>query len=183
MDERERLRSLIVRHAIRRGTFTLASGRTSDWYLDCRKVTLHPEGAWLIGRLMLATIREKGWLAEAIGGLTLGADPIAGAVAAVSHAEGTPIGGFLVRKAAKEHGTRQRIEGTPVEGKSVVVVDDVVTTGGSTLEAIAAVREAGGRVAGIIVVVDRDEGGSEGLREYPYAPLFRRGDLLDQGAP
>ena len=179
-NERARLRDVLLERSVRRGQFTLASGRSSTYYLDCRKTTLHPEGAWLIARAILDIVKHHAIPAEAIGGLTLGADPIAGAVAAMSHAQGTPIEAFIVRKGSKDHGTRQRIEGAEVRGRSVIVVDDVVTTAGSTMEAIAAVREAGGTVAAVICVVDREEGGEERLQGIPFHPIFRRRDLIEE---
>lgn len=178
MTERDRLRELLVELSLQRGTFTLASGRTSTWYLDCRRTTCHPEGAWLVARAVLDLIATHRIAAEAVGGLTLGADPIAGAVAAVSHQMGRPLPAFIVRKASKDHGTRRRIEGTPVSGKTVVVVDDVVTTAESTLEAIRAVREDGGSVSAAICLVDREEGGADRLAGIPFHPIFRRRELL-----
>lgn len=178
MTERERLRRLLRELSLRRGEFTLASGRKSDYYLDCRRSTLHPEASWLAARAVLETLEREGLDAEAIGGLTLGADPIVGAVVALSHEAGRPLPGFIVRKDSKQHGLRQRIEGTPVEGKRVVVIDDVVTTAGSTLEAVQAVREAGGTVIGAVCLVDREEGGAARLAGIPFFPIFTRSELM-----
>ncbi len=176
--ERERLKELLVALSLQRGEFTLSSGRTSGYYLDCRRTTLHPEGAWLVARIVLDLLEERQLDAQAIGGLTLGADPIVAAVAALSFQQGRPLPGFIVRSEQKAHGTRQRIEGCPVGGKRAVVVDDVVTTGGSTLEAIRAVMDAGGTVCGAICVVDREEGGAKALAGVPFHPVFKWSDLL-----
>jgi orotate phosphoribosyltransferase len=180
MTDRQRLHQLLLDLSLQRGEFTLASGRTSSYYLDCRRTTLHPEGAWLVAAVILDCIAANALRAEAIGGLTLGADPIAAAVAAVSHHQGRPLPAFIVRKASKDHGTRRRIEGATVAGKTVIVVDDVVTTAESTLEAIGAVREAGGVVSAAICLVDREEGGTERLADLPFYPIFRRRDLLGE---
>lgn len=175
---RARLLALLRERALTRGDFTLASGRKSSYYIDARLVTLHPEGAWLIARAILDLLDRERIGAEAIGGLTMGADPIAAAVAVVSHQQGTPLSAFIVRKEAKGHGTGRRIEGGLAPGTRVVVVDDVVTTAGSTLQAISAVEESGGRVVAVVCVLDREEGGREALRGYPFHPLFRIGELL-----
>jgi orotate phosphoribosyltransferase len=177
---RRRLAEILRDESIRRGHFVLASGRTSDYYLDCRRTTLHPEGAYLVGQLVLATLERRGWQVGAVGGLTLGADPMATATAVVSWLEGRPLGAFLVRKSSKEHGTRQRIEGVPAAGTGVALVEDVVTSGGSALEAAAACREAGLRIAGVVALVDREEGGraaleAEGLE---VEALFTARELL-----
>jgi orotate phosphoribosyltransferase len=164
--------------SVQRGEFTLSSGRKSDYYLDCRRTTLHPEGAWLTARVILALIREASIPAEAIGGLTLGADPIVSAVAVVSHGQGRPLPAFIVRKDTKSHGARRRIEGASVGGKQVVVVDDVVTTAESTIEAIRAVQEEEGVVSAAICLVDRQEGGAERLSGIPFHPVFTRQQLL-----
>jgi len=179
---RARLLSVMREKAVTFGDFTLASGRRSTWYLDVRLVTLDPEGAWLTARGILDLLAMEGISAEAIGGLTLGADPIAGAVAAVSHAEGRPMAGFIVRKAAKGHGTARRIEGGLRAGRDVIVVDDVITTAGSTLQAIRAVEEAGCRVVAVICLVDRQEGGAEALEGYRFYSLFTAAELIAGGA-
>lgn len=143
--------------------FKLASGRTSTVYFNMKPTMLHPEGAHLIGSLILDAIASD--KADLIGGLEMGAVPIATAVAAVSHARGTPAGAFFVRKQAKEHGTQALIEGLPkgetLSGKRVVIVEDVATTGGSALKAAEAVKAAGGIVVRVVTVVDRQEGASE----------------------
>ncbi len=176
----EALASILRRESIRRGRFVLASGRVSDYYLDCRRTTLHPEGAYLVGLLMLERMRARGWSPGGIGGLTLGADPVATAVAVVSHLEGEPIPAFLVRKERKTHGTAQRIEGAPPAGSPVVVVEDVVTSGGSAITAVEACREAELRPLGVLAVVDREEGGREALAEHglELETLFTARELL-----
>jgi orotate phosphoribosyltransferase len=180
VDARGRLLELLRARSLKTGTFVLASGKQSSYYIDCRRTTMHAEGLVLIGRLALAAIREAGWAVDAAGGMTLGADPVAYAIAAASQLDPPAINGFTVRKAAKDHGTAQRIEGCFEKGARVVVVEDVVTTGGSALEAIGVVRAAGGHVAGVLAVVDREEGGREAIERsgVPVCALVRAGDLL-----
>ena len=178
MSDLQRLAEVIRQRSILRGSFTLASGRQSSWYLDCRKTTLDPEGATLVGRCILERIEREGIEPAAVGGLTLGADPIAASVAIASWQAGRPIPAFIVRKSAKEHGTGRRIEGWLPEGKPALIVEDVVTSGGSSLEAITAVEQAGATVAGVVAIVDREEGGAEALKKYPFYPLFKAKDLL-----
>jgi orotate phosphoribosyltransferase len=159
MDQHSRLLDLLATRSARRGTFTLASGRRSDLYIDCRLTTMHPEGLTLVGPLGLHAIGERGWQADSVGGLTLGADPVSYAVAYASQLAGIPVRAFTVRKEAKSHGTGKLIEGAYEPGDRVVVVEDVITTGGSALRAVEAVRAAGGTVLGVLAVVDREEGG------------------------
>jgi orotate phosphoribosyltransferase len=154
---------LLQERSIQRGQFVLASGRTSTFYIDARLTTMSAEGLVLIGRLGLAAIRARGWAATAVGGLTMGADPVAYAVAAQSVANPPIVNAFSVRKEAKGHGTGRRVEGNFSSGQPVVVVEDVITTGGSALGAIEAIREGGGQVLGILAVVDREEGGRAAL--------------------
>ena len=163
MDTRLRLLDLLATRSARRGNFTLASGRQSDLYIDCRPTTMHPEGLSLIGPLGLHAIGERGWTPDAVGGLTLGADPVSYAIAYASQLAGMPIRAFTVRKEAKSHGTGKVIEGAYQSGDRVVVVEDVITTGGSALRAVEAVRAAGGVVVGVLAVVDRAEGGREAI--------------------
>ena len=159
--DRERLIVLLKRDALRTGTFTLASGRTSHYYVDGRKVTLSAEGAALIGAGVLDLLADLP-AASAVGGLTLGADPIVGATLAVAGARGaTHWRGFLVRKEAKGHGTGKLVEGPVEPGETVVIVDDVATTGGSSLQAVAAVEAMGCKVARVVAVLDRLEGAAE----------------------
>jgi orotate phosphoribosyltransferase len=177
--ERERLKDLLKKHSLMFGDFTLASGRKSRYYFDSKKTTLLPEGAYLAAREVLRTLRDNGVHADAIGGLTLGADPIVCPVAALSFVEGPPMRAFIVRKEAKDHGTGRRIEGDVPAGSKVVIVDDVVTTAGSTLKAIDAAREAGLTVVAVVCIVDREEGGTEKLSSWPFYPLFRRSEIFE----
>jgi orotate phosphoribosyltransferase len=150
---RQDLLEMLAHKSFRLGEFQLSSGSTSDYYIDCRTTTLDARGAQLVGEVFLAEIREQGWEADAIGGLTMGADPIVVAVAVTS---GT-MHGFLVRKAEKQHGTGQRIEGFREKGAQVVIVDDVCTTGSSTVQAIEAAREFGFEVIGVMCLVERQD--------------------------
>ena len=177
-EERERLRQLLKAQSLMFGDFTLASGRKSSYYFDSKKTTLLAEGAWLTARLVLRRLKEEGIQAAAIGGLTLGADPIVCPVAALSHVEGPPLRAFLVRKEIKDHGTGRKIEGCPPPGTPVVIVDDVVTTAGSTLAAIEAAEGAGLVVTAVLCLVDREEGGTEKLARWPFFPLFRRSEIF-----
>jgi orotate phosphoribosyltransferase len=162
-NHREQLLALLARTSFRLGQFKLSSGGTSDYYIDCRTTTLHAEGGRLTGHAMLDLLEEKGVDAEAVGGLTMGADPIVSNVATASawRAQSNPaaplLHGFLVRKAEKAHGTGRRIEGFSKPGMRVVIVDDVCTTGASTINAIAAAREAGMVVAAVVCIVEREE--------------------------
>lgn len=165
---REQLVALLAERSAKRGDFVLASGRRSSLYIDCRLTTMSPEGQYLLGILGLDAIRDAGWEADAVGGLTLGADPIAYAIAHASwyarerHGRDL-VRSFTVRKEAKLHGTGKRVEGPFIAGDRVVVVEDVITTGGSALNAVDAVRAEGGTVLGVLAVVDREEGGREAL--------------------
>lgn len=164
----QRLIALLASLSAKRGDFVLASGRRSNLYVDCRLTAMHPEGQLLIGRAGLAALRECGWPVDSVGGLTLGADPIAYAIAhasALAHerGDGEMVRGFTVRKEAKQHGTGKLIEGPFSAGDNVVVVEDVITTGGSALKAVEAIRAAGGNVQGVLALVDRQEGGREAL--------------------
>src|SRR5712692_5099529 len=150
---RQELLEMLAHKSFCLGEFQLSSGGTSDYYIDCRVTTLDARGAQLVGEVFLDQIREQGWEADAIGGLTMGADPIVVAVAVTS---GT-VHGFLVRKAEKQHGTGQRIEGFREKGARVVIVDDVCTTGSSTVQAIEAAREFGFEVIGVMCLVERQE--------------------------
>lgn len=162
-DAHLRLLDLLATRSARRGRFTLASGRESDFYIDCRLTTMHPEGLSLIGPLGLAAIAGAGWTPDSVGGLTLGADPVSYAIAYASQLAGLPVRAFTVRKEAKTHGTGKLVEGAFEPGDRVVVIEDVITTGGSALKAAAALRAAGATVLGVLAVVDREEGGREAL--------------------
>lgn len=159
----DRLISLLAERSVRRGTFTLASGKQSSVYVDARLTTMSPEGLATIGPLALEQIRAAGLDPDAVGGLTLGADPVAYAIAYASALAGSPLRAFTVRKEAKIHGTGKLIEGPFTPGDRVVIIEDVITTGGSALRAIDAVRAAGGIIIGVLAVVDREEGGQEAL--------------------
>ncbi len=183
--DRSRLREILLAKSVKTGSFTLASGRRSDLYVDCRVTTLDAEGAVLTGRLLLDLLEQEaarlGVTPAAIGGLTMGADPLALAVAMASALRGGPfVQAFTVRKEAKEHGRGRRIEGNFNPALPVVVVDDVITTGESTLKAIQAVENEGGKVAFVLVLVDREEGGRENIaaKGHRVAALFTRGQLL-----
>jgi orotate phosphoribosyltransferase len=150
---------LVLERSVQRGSFVLASGQHSAYYIDCRLATMSAEGMALIGRLGLAAIRRAGWRPDGVGGLTMGADPVAYAIAAASFGTDAPVDAFSVRKESKNHGTGRLIEGNFKPGDSVVVVEDVITSGGSAQRAAAAIEAAGGKVLGVLAVVDREEGG------------------------
>jgi orotate phosphoribosyltransferase len=161
----ESLAALLRERSVKFGDFALSSGRRSSYYIDARKTTMSAEGQRLIGVLGLGAIREAGWAPVSVGGLTMGADPVAYAIARASADAPPLVQAFSVRKAAKEHGTRQTIEGNFAPGDAVVVVEDVLTTGGSALQAIDAIRVAGGSILGVLVVVDRQQGGREAVEK------------------
>jgi len=183
---KEQLRSLLQKKSVYHGEFTLASGAKSDFYVDARVTTLDPRGACLIGEvgweLVKETASKLGKRVDAVGGLTLGADPVALSIGIASQRQdpSSSLQVFTVRKAAKEHGRQKRIEGNFSPGNSVVIVDDVVTTGGSTIQAIDAIEEAGGQIAFVIVLVDREEGGRGNIekRGHTVVPIFTRSDLI-----
>lgn len=169
-----RLAALVRELAVRHGTFTLASGATASYYIDARVPTLHHEAAPLIGVLLQQLTAD--WTFEAVGGLTMGADPVA---MAMLHAPGRPLDAFVVRKAAKDHGTGKRIEGPSVSGRRVLAVEDTSTTGGSVLTAVDALTEAGATVVGVATVIDRATGAAEAIeaRGLPYRALLHLADL------
>jgi orotate phosphoribosyltransferase len=175
------LRTLLATRSTRRGRFTLASGRISTLYIDARLTTMSPEGLALIGPLGLGALRQAGWYVHAVGGLTLGADPIAYAISYASALDGTGlIRAFTVRKEAKRHGTGQLIEGPFRTGDRVAVVEDVITTGGSALRAAEAIHAAGGQIVGVLALVDREEGGREALERagLEVRSLIRASDII-----
>ena len=163
MTDTERLLELLATRSARRGDFVLASGKRSTLYIDARLTTMSPEGLALIGPLALERLGRSGWNVQAVGGLTLGADPISYAISYASAGSDAPLRAFTVRKEAKAHGTRRQIEGPFRDGDRVAVIEDVITTGGSALRAVDAIRAAGGIVAGVLALVDREEGGRESL--------------------
>jgi orotate phosphoribosyltransferase len=167
---REQLLTMLADKSFRLGEFTLSSGASSDYYIDCRLTTLDAVGALLTGQAVLREIEDRGWRPDAIGGLTMGADPIVVATSVISAQQGKPIHGFLVRKAEKAHGTGQRIEGFRQKSARVVIVDDVCTTGASTIQAIEAARAHGFEVVGAMCLVDRQESGGRAKVEQAAAP-------------
>jgi orotate phosphoribosyltransferase len=175
---RQELLRLLATKSFRLGDFKLSSGGRSDYYVDCRTTTLDARGAQLTGQVFFEEIERRGWKADAIGGLTMGADPIVVAVAVTSG----KLSGFLVRKAEKQHGTGQRIEGFREKGARVVIVDDVCTSGASTVEAIAAAREFGFEVIGAMCLVERQEAGGrvnveKAAAPAPFVALFTAADV------
>jgi orotate phosphoribosyltransferase len=180
--DHDRLLALLAERSARRGHFTLASGRESTLYIDARLTTMSPDGLALIGPLALAALRQSAWSVQAVGGLTLGADPVSYAIAYASAVAGTPLRAFTVRKEAKAHGTGRLIEGPFREGDRVAVIEDVITTGGSALRATEAIRAAGGVVAGVLALVDREEGGREALEAagLPVITLARAGEIVER---
>ena len=179
MPGHHRLLALLAERSARRGQFTLASGRQSTLYIDARLTTMSPDGLALIGPLALATLREAAWDVTAIGGLTLGADPVSYAIAYASADTDRPLRAFTVRKEAKTHGTGRLVEGPFRAGDRVAVIEDVITTGGSALRAVDAIRTAGGIVMGILALVDREEGGREAILSagLPVLALARATDI------
>jgi orotate phosphoribosyltransferase len=163
LTDEDALRRLLLARSVRHGDFVLSSGQRSSYYIDCRLSTMSAEGMVLIGRMGLAAIRRAGWAPKAVGGLTMGADPVAYAIAAASHGTDLEVDAFSVRKEPKAHGMGQQIEGNFRAGDRVVIVEDTITTGGSARRAIEAVEAAGGKVVGVLAVVDREEGGREVL--------------------
>lgn len=159
MTDQESLRRLLLERSVKRGSFVLASGQQSSYYIDCRPATMSAEGMTLIGRMGWAAIQRAGWHPTAVGGLTMGADPVAYAIAAASFGSNTPVDAFSVRKEPKDHGAGRLIEGNFNPGDAVVVVEDVITSGGSARKALAAVEAEGAKVLGVLAVVDREEGG------------------------
>jgi orotate phosphoribosyltransferase len=182
MSDRDTLVRLLAQRSVRRGRFTLASGRESSHYVDARLTTMSPEGLAVIGPLALEAIRARGWHVDAVGGLTLGADPIAYATALASVVAPPLVRAFTVRKEAKQHGTGRLIEGPMREGDRVVVLEDVITTGGSALRAAEAIQRAGAAVSGILALVDREEGGRSVLEAqgFQVVCLTTLSELLDE---
>ncbi len=178
---RQELLSLLATKSFRLGEFKLSSGGTSDYYIDCRTTTLDGRGSQLTGKVFLEEIEARGWKPEAIGGLTMGADPIVVAATVTSG----KLNGFLVRKAEKQHGTGQRIEGFRGKGARVVIVDDVCTTGASTVQAIEAAREFGIEIAGVMCLVEREEAkGRPNVEKTaasaPFISIFTANDVRKQ---
>ena len=180
MTIRDELMDRLVEQSLRTGEFTLASGKKSNYYFNGKQTTLDGRGAYLVGRIFLAMLADD--VPDAVGGLTLGADPIVGAMLSLAGMEDLDLKGFIVRKAVKKHGTESLVEGPVAKGNRVVVIEDVVTTGGSALQAIAAVREVGCDVTKVIAVVDREEGGRENLESegIQLEAIFTAAELLER---
>jgi orotate phosphoribosyltransferase len=178
---RQKLLTTLAHKSFRLGEFKLSSGGTSDYYIDCRTTTLDAKGSRLTGEVFLEEIRQRAWKPQAIGGLTMGADPIVSAVAVVSG----ELNGFLVRKAEKQHGTGQRIEGFRQKGADVVIVDDVCTTGASTVQAIEAAREFGFEIVGVMCLVEREEAQGrpnveKAAAPAPFISIFTANDVREE---
>lgn len=182
MTDRAKLLKELRARSLRRGEFALSGGARSSYYVDGRLTTMSGSGQLLIGREGLRLLDERGWRPELVGGLTLGADPVAYAIAHAAAREGRAIDAFTVRKQPKEHGTARLIEGPFREGAAVVVVEDVVTTGGSALRAAAALEAASARILGVFALLDREEGGRERLEVegYPLLSAYTAGELLGE---
>lgn len=177
--EKQRLKAVLKDKSILMGDFTLSSGKKSKYYIDARLTSLDAEGLFLIGKIFLNEIMDHPEI-KGVGGPTMGADPIVGSIIAQSHVIGKNLYGFLVRKEEKKHGTTKLIEGNLKKGDKVVIVEDVITTGGSVIKAIDAVRKAGAFVNGVLAIVDREEGAEENFKKLGinYRPLFRISELL-----
>ncbi len=184
--DRERLRALLLERCFIQGTFTLASGATSNVYFDCKRATLDPVGLALISDLLLDLaddLRAEGTDVDAVGGPSVGADPLAAGMTLRSGQRGTPLPAFLVRRQAKDHGTGRLIENDIPKGSSVLVVEDVITSAGSVKEALTTIQEAGLRIAAVACIVDREAGGAQALAPHPLLSLFTRSDLEKAKAP
>ncbi len=182
MNEQQRLKELLLEKSYRQGTFTLTSGKTSDFYIDGKQTTLDAEGAYLCGRLLYKLIRNEPEAITGVGGMTLGADPLVTAVSLISYLDKHPIPAFIVRKEAKGHGTGNYLEGKAnlQDGGRVALLEDVVTTGGTLIQVIKRVEDEGFKVGLVATVVDRQEGGAETLAEHGYRlrAVFTRSQLM-----
>ncbi len=179
---KERLAKIIIERSFKYSEdppFTLASGKKSNYYFNCKPTTLDPEGMNLIGEIIFDMLKNDD--ITAAGGLTLGADPIANAVSVISFQKGKPIKSFIVRKDVKEHGTKSAVEGNVLPGEKVVVIDDVITTGASTITAIEQAQKAGLIVAKVVALIDREEGGRENILRYikNIDTVFTRTQIMD----
>jgi orotate phosphoribosyltransferase len=175
MSDRDDLQKFITDLAIVEGRVVLSSGAEADWYLDLRRLGLHHAAAPVLGRVMLDLVDD--WEFDAVGGLTLGADPVAAAMLHAAAPRGRAVDAFVVRKAGKQHGLQQRIEGPPVTGRRVVALEDTSTTGSSVLTAVDALREAGAEVVGVAVIVDRGAGDAIRATGLAYRSAFTLVDL------
>lgn len=180
MDTRHHLVTLLAERSARRGHFVLSSGRTSNLYIDARLTTMSPEGLALIGPLALTAVRDAFGVVDAVGGLTLGADPISYAIAYASAQTDEPVRAFTVRKEAKAHGAGRQVEGPYNPGDRVVVIEDVITTGGSALRAIEVLRAHGAQILGVLALVDREEGGRQAIEAQGLSvvSLVTAGEIL-----
>ena len=179
--DRDRLKRILQTHSVKRGDFILASGERSNVYVDVRLTALRAEATPFIGSVFVRKMQERGWHPVAVGGLTMGADPIVTAISRQSLEFGLEINGFLVRKETKQHGRRQFLEGlADTNGHEVVIVEDVCTSGGSAVKAIERAREAGLKVIGAICLVDREQGGREAIERtgVPFDRIFTMAELL-----
>ena len=181
--DRSRLMELLRERSVKRGDFVLASGARSSVYVDCRTTTTHAEGQFLIGKLGWELLRSSGLRPATVGGLTMGADPVSYAIAHRSWLDGEPVNAFTVRKQPKDHGTGRRIEGCFAAGDRVVVIEDVITSGGSALQACDAVEAEGGTVLGVLALIDRESGGRAAIesRGYGVMTLFGIAELMGDG--
>ena len=181
MSKTDTLKQLLIERSVRKGNFVLASGKSSPFYVDARLTTMSPQGMVTIGALGLEQIDTAGWKPDSVGGLTLGADPIAFAISYASAITQIPLRAFTVRKEAKQHGTGNLIEGPFKPGDNVVIIEDVITTGKSAIQAIDAVESAGGAILGVLAVVDREDGGRQAIRArgYDVIALTTITELLD----
>ena len=182
LDMKQRLAEIILERSFQYRDdppFTLASGRTSSYYFNCKTTTLDPEGMYLIGHILFEMLRHSD--VTAAGGLTLGADPIANALSMISYQKGTPIKSFVVRKDIKGHGTKSAIEGNVHRGEKIVIIDDVITTGGSTITAMEIARDAGLVIDRVVTLIDREEGGRENIEKYinRVDAILTRTDIMD----
>ena len=183
MDYKERLKELIKERALKvsdKPIFKLSSGKLSTYYMDLRTITLDPEGGFIIGNLIFDMIKDKN--PDGVGGLTLGADPISYATSMISYIKKQPIKPFVVRKEPKGHGTGKQIEGNIKPGERVFIVEDVVTTAGSSLKAAKVAKDFGLEILGIIAIVDREEGGEENIKKegFDFYPVFKISEFLNQ---
>ena len=185
MTERQRLIKLLAERSMKTGRFTLASGKISDLYIDARITTMSPEGLALIGPLAIEMFKTAAWELDAIGGLTLGADPISYSISYASNLAPPLLRAFTIRKEAKSHGTGKLIEGAFQEGDRVVIVEDVVTTAHSALRAIDAVKDGRGHIVGVFALVDREEGGREAIEKagYKLISVTQRRELMPLISP
>ena len=179
---KSRLLQIIKEKSYEKKDVILASGKKSDFYIDCRQTTLHPEGAYLVGKILYDMVKGLDSVVAAVGGPTMGADPIVTAIAVVSQLEGNPLPAFIVRKEPKKHGLGQWIEGKKniANGAKVAIVEDVVTTGGSSIQAVKRAEEEGLKVVAIFAVVDREEGGGEKIKQagYHFQAIFTKKDIV-----